>query len=104
MAISGRIKCALLSGFEASSALVGVGGWFGVGKNLVMRDSSDGGVGDGRLRIDFPGIWIVTAEDDGEQEELEAAMGAVLSLSNGYATIYVILWLQFNNLTVSKTT
>lgn len=39
-----------------------------------MRESREGGVGGGRLRIDFPGIGIVTAEDDGEHEELEAAM------------------------------
>jgi hypothetical protein len=69
-----------------------------------MRESRDGGVGGGRLRIDFPGIWMVTAEDDGEQEELELAMNDVLSISN--SAIYVILsiWLQFkHNMTVSKT-
>jgi hypothetical protein len=81
MAISGRIKWALLSGFEASSALVGLCGGLGVGKNLEMRERREGGLGGGRLRIDFPGMRMVTAEDDGEPEELEAAMDDdVLSL------------------------
>lgn len=40
----------------------------------MIRESNDVGVGGGRFSIDFPGIWMVTADDDGEREELEAAM------------------------------
>lgn len=36
-----------------------------------MREKSDCWVGGGRLRIDFPGIGMVTAEDDGEQDEFD---------------------------------
>ena len=39
-----------------------------------MREKRDWGAADGRFSIDFPGIGIVTAEDDGEQEELEEVM------------------------------
>lgn len=48
----------------------------------MIRENKDVGVGGGRLRIDFPGIGMVTAEDDGEPEEFEAAIYDVLSLSN----------------------
>jgi len=72
MAICGRIKWALLSGF-VSSALAG-GDWVCVGKKREIREKSEDCGGGGRLRMDLPGIGMVTADDDGEQEEFEAAI------------------------------
>ena len=63
------MKCALFSGLWAPSE-TGEVGW--VGKKPLMRLRMPVCVGGGRLRIDFPGIGIVTAEDEGEHEEEEA--------------------------------
>lgn len=60
------MKCARLSGLVLSSET----GWVGwVGKKPLMRLRMPVCVGGGRLRMDFPGIGIVTAEDEGEREE-----------------------------------
>lgn len=67
------MKCALLSGLLVSSE-TGRMGW--VGKKPLMRLRIPDWAGGGRLRIDLPGIGIVTAEDDGEQEEV-----AMISMS-----------------------
>ena len=75
------MKCALFSGLWASSETCAVG-W--VGKKPLMRLRMPVWVGGGRLRIDFPGIGIVTAEDEGEHEE-EAAMTVIL-MSNDCST------------------
>lgn len=64
------MKCALFSGLLASSETGAVGC---VGKKPLMRLMMPVCVGGGRLRMDFPGIGIVTAEDEGEHEE-EVAM------------------------------
>jgi hypothetical protein len=45
-----------------------------VGRNLEKREKKDCGVGGGRLRIDFPGVGIVTAEEEGAQDEVGEAM------------------------------
>ena len=42
-----------------------------VGKKRVMRENREGCWGGGRFRIDFPGVAMVIAEDEGEQEELD---------------------------------
>lgn len=39
-----------------------------------MREKKDCWVGGGRLRIDLPGIGIVTAEEEGAQEGVGEAM------------------------------
>lgn len=67
------MKCALFSGFLVSSEIGGEG-W--VGKKPLMRPRMLVCVGGGRLRMDFPGVRIVTAEDEGEhkEEEEEEAM------------------------------
>lgn len=64
------MKWALFRGLLGSSETGGVG-W--VGKKPLMRLKMPVCVGGGRLRMDFPGIGIVTAEDEGEHDE-EAAM------------------------------
>ena len=66
VAIWGRMKCALFKGLEFSLASGTV--WLGVGRNLVKREKRDCGAGAGGLRIDFPGIGMVTAEEDGEHD------------------------------------
>lgn len=61
------MKCALFRGLVSSET----GGAGCVGKKPLMRLRMPVCVGAGRLRIDFPGIGIVTAEDEGEQDEEE---------------------------------
>jgi hypothetical protein len=39
-----------------------------------MRENSDCWAGGGRFSIDFPGIGMVTADDEGEHDELDEAM------------------------------
>lgn len=39
-----------------------------------MREKSDCWAGGGRFNIDFPGIGIVTADDDGEHDEFDEVM------------------------------
>lgn len=39
-----------------------------------MRENSDCWAGGGRFNIDFPGIGIVTADDDGEHDEFDEVM------------------------------
>ena len=36
-----------------------------------MRENKEGCWGGGRFRIDLPGVVMVIADDEGEQEELE---------------------------------
>lgn len=43
-----------------------------------MRERSDCCVGGGRFRIDFPGIWMVTADDDGEREEVKGEVAMLV--------------------------
>lgn len=59
-----------MSGLLESSEIGAVGC---VGRKPLMRLRIPDWIGGGRLRIDFPGIGIVTAEDEGEHEE-ELAM------------------------------
>ena len=49
-------------------------GWFCVGRNLEMREKKDCWAGGGRLRIDLPGVGIITAEEEGAQGEVGEAM------------------------------
>lgn len=56
-----------------------------------MREKRDGCWGGGRFRIDFPGVVIVIADDEGEQEELEDDEAAiddvqVLVMHHGFST------------------
>jgi hypothetical protein len=60
------MKCALLRGFESSLAAEFDSP--GVGRNLVKRENKDCGAGGGGFRMDFPGIGMVTAEEDGEHD------------------------------------
>jgi hypothetical protein len=60
---SGRIKWALLRVLDSSPVVTC--GWVWVGRNFEMREKKDCWVGGGRLRIDFPGVGIVTAEEEG---------------------------------------
>lgn len=66
--ISGKMKCALLSVLPSSllslATLV-----FCVGRNLERRPKRVCGGGGGRFNIDFPGVGIVTADDEGDGEE-----------------------------------
>lgn len=39
-----------------------------------MRENSDCCAGGGRFNIDFPGVGIVTADDDGEPDEFGEVM------------------------------
>ena len=60
------MKCALFRGLWAPSE-PGAVGW--VDKKSLRRPRMPVCVGSGRLRIGFPGIGIVTAEDEGKHEE-----------------------------------
>ena len=57
----------------ASSPVVSCG-WVWVGRNFEIREKKDCCAGGGRLRIDLPGVGIVTAEEEGAQEEVGEAM------------------------------
>lgn len=57
------MKCALLSVLDSSS-VVPLAGTFWFGRSFVKRENRDWGGGGGRFRIDFPGVGIVTAEED----------------------------------------
>jgi hypothetical protein len=69
---SGRMKWALLR-VLASSPVVSCG-WVCVGRNFEMRDKNDWLGGGGRLRMDLPGVGIVTADEEGAQEVVGDAM------------------------------
>jgi hypothetical protein len=64
----GRMKWALLRGLVSSLEVVE----FGVGRNLVIRERREGCTTGGRLRIDLPGIGMVTADEEGEHDDEEA--------------------------------
>jgi hypothetical protein len=72
IAISGRMKCARLSGRDTSSSdpcelePPDVEVALPVGRNLERREKMDCWGGGGRLRIDFPGVGIVTADEEAE--------------------------------------
>jgi hypothetical protein len=61
------MKWARFRGLDSSTA--GGWDWLGDGRNLVMREKMDGWAGGGFFKMDFPGIGIVTAEDDGEHDD-----------------------------------
>lgn len=69
------MKCARLSGRVASSCVPcevkPPDGEFAllVGRNLERRENNDCWGGGGRLRMDFPGVGIVTAEEEAEGDE-----------------------------------
>jgi hypothetical protein len=73
--IWGRMKCARFSGFWSSSVVVGVGIW--AGRKRVKRERRVCWGGGGLLRIDFPGMGIVTADEDGSGEFISARNGKV---------------------------
>lgn len=52
-----------------SSSVVPLAGTFWLGRSFVKRKNMDWGGGGGRFRIDFPGVGIVTAEEDAGRGE-----------------------------------
>jgi hypothetical protein len=61
----GRIKCARFSAFASPSApFSGTGGAAGRSLDSRASEKKDCCGGGGRLRMDFPGTGIVTAEDE----------------------------------------
>jgi len=68
--ISDRIKCARLSGRFSSCVACELEPpdieLTLVGRNLESRENRDGWDEGGRLRMDFPGVGIVTAEEEAE--------------------------------------
>jgi hypothetical protein len=61
------MKCARFSVFSSLQSDAG----FCVGRSLesLPSEKNDCGGGGGFLRIDFPGVGIVTADDEGDGEE-----------------------------------
>jgi hypothetical protein len=68
-----------------------------------MRENRDGCWGGGRFRIDFPGVVMVIADDEGGQEELEDEdEAAILTMSGAIITCTTFrvaskhqIWLSF---------
>lgn len=68
------MKWARLSGFISSEE--GEEGW--VGRKPLMRLRMPVWAGGGRLRMDLPGTGIVTADEDGEQDDDGLAINATV--------------------------
>ena len=64
--ISGKMKWALLRVLASSFELPFGWTWFGRSFERREREKKDCCGGGGRLRMDFPGVGIVTADDEGE--------------------------------------
>ena len=52
----------------------------------MIRENNDGCWGGGRFRIDLPGVVMVIADDEGEQEELEDEDDAAILTSGAIIT------------------
>jgi hypothetical protein len=63
------MKWALFKGFASSMGVAC--GWVCVGRNLVILEKMDAWACGGRFRIDFPATGIVTADDDGEHDDVD---------------------------------
>ena len=63
MAICGRMKCALFNGWSVVPCGLSVGR-----KRVVIREKRLCCGAGARLRIDFPGVGMTTAEEEGELE------------------------------------
>jgi len=61
------MKWARFKGFDSSMGMGCTGFW--VGRNLVKREKRDWDVCAGFFKMGFPGIGMVTAEEDGEHDE-----------------------------------
>ena len=61
----------------------------------MIRENKDGCWGGGRFRIDFPGVVMVNADDEGGQEELEDDdEAAILTMSGAIITCSAHLGLR----------
>ena len=84
--ISGRMKCALLNALVSSLPSADTGE-FWLGRSLESRvsEKKDCCGGGGFFKMDFPGVGIVTADDDGDGEEVisSSSLASVLWASCG---------------------
>ena len=76
--ISGRMKCARLSVLD-SSLPPPLGCCVCDGKSLESRarEKNDCCGGGGRFKMDFPGVGMVTADDEADEASIPAALRAV---------------------------